>query len=589
MWGGGSLVSDRRAGRWGGQRAKAGGRAGVTQVLGDQTVNNIYGPGSVGAPRALAALPAAVALVGRGGEVGKLLSLLGPGGADSSTVVVSAVAGLAGVGKSALALGAAHRAMAAGWFPGGVLFVDLRGYDPAGQVTGEQAVGAMIRALEGTGVGLPPTFEEQTGLYRSLLADRARRGLAVLVVADNASSAAQVEPLIPGSGVHRVLVTSRESLATLPGRRVDLTVLAPDAAGELVAGALRAADPADPRPGREPGALAVLADRCGFLPLALQIAAAMLKGDPQRLIADLVRDLEESGDRLAVLSVDDGAGLVAPVRAAFDVSFQRLPEAAARLLPLLALNPGPGFSTDAAGALAGVGFGPVRPVLAVLARAHLIEPVSGQRWRMHDLIRDYAGHLARSMGDDADGPERAVDRLLDYYHAACDAADDHLRALPGDRVPARFRDVPEALGWLEQERLNLIAAVHLAADASRPAKACALAQCLAVFLSRRRYFQDAVTIGQVAVHAAQGMEDGHGEGSALNNLGLALREVRRFEEAITAHQQAHTIYHDLGDRHSEGTALNNLNRDRQASSEDTQLGRATWRRWLAKVRGGLHT
>ena len=193
-----------------------------------------------------------------------------------------------------------------------------------------------------------------------------------------------------------------------------------------------------------------------------------------------------------------------------------------------------------------------------LARAHLVEPASGAgRWRMHDLLRLYARELSDAEAA-ADEREQARDRLLDYYLTNARAADDHLRALPGAQVPAGFAGRDDALAWLDAERPNLVAAVALAAGTGRDQVAMDLPLRLSEYLFWRRRFDDWIAVLQISRDAAHRQGSRVSEAVALNNLGVALREVRRFEEAITACQDAAAIYRETGDRHSEGMALNNL-------------------------------
>ena len=327
------------------------------------------------APTALAQLPAATAgFTGRDDELAVLAGLLDPAG-SAGPVVVSAVAGLAGVGKTTLAVQAGHAARQRGWFGGGVLFIDLHGYDEAPVEPG-QALDALLRALGVPAEHIPPTVEERAGLYRSVLAQISE---PVLVIADNASSEAQVKPLLPGAGPHKVVVTSRHTLAGLGARLVDVTVLDDDAAVELLDAALRAARPDDDRISGDREAAARLAGVCGGLPLALQITAALLKADPALSAAELAGELSEEQDRLAALRYDDGSGPGAPsVAAAFELSYRRLDETAARVFRLLPVNPGPDVSTAAAAVLADLPAGEVRRVLAGLAAAHLVEAAAGR-------------------------------------------------------------------------------------------------------------------------------------------------------------------------------------------------------------------
>jgi tetratricopeptide (TPR) repeat protein len=508
------------------------------------------------APVALAQLPAVTAgFTGRDGELAVLAGLLDPAG-SAAPVVVSAVAGLAGVGKTTLAVQAGHVARQRGWFGGGVLFVDLHGYDETPVEPG-QALDALLRALRVPAADIPPAVEERAGLYRSVLAQIPD---PVLVIADNASSEAQVRPLLPGSGPHKVVVTSRHTLAGLDARLVDVTVLDDDAAVELLDGAMRAARPDDDRISAGRAAAGRLAGVCGGLPLALQITAALLKADPALSASELAGELSDEKDRLAALRYDDGSGQGAPsVAAAFELSYRRLDETSARVFRLLPVNPGPDVSTAAAAVLADLPAREARTMLAGLARAHLAEAAPGVagRWRMHDLVRLYAQRLSDACAD-ADGREQARDRLLGHYLHMTDAADDHLRALPGVAVPEEFTGRDGALAWLDAERACLVAAVTMAAGTGRDHVALRLPLILAEYLQWRRRFDDSLAVTTISLETARHLGDWHREGMALANIGNALREVRRFEEAITACQEAAAIFLEVGDWHREGMALNNL-------------------------------
>ena len=511
---------------------------------------------SAAAPVALAQLPAATAgFTGRDGELAVLAGLLDPAG-TARPVVVSAVAGLAGVGKTTLAVAAGHAALGRGWFGGGVLFIDLHGYDQAPVEPG-QALDALLRALGVPAEQIPPGVEERAGLYRSVLA---QIGEPVLVIADNASAEAQVHPLLPGSGPHKVLVTSRHTLAGLGARLVDVTVLDDDASVGLLDGALRAARPEDDRITCDREAAGRLAGVCGGLPLALQIVGALLKADATLRAGELADELATEQDRLQRLAYDDGSGPGAPsVAAAFELSYRRLDETFARVFRLLPVNPGPDISTAAAAVLADLPVTEVRRVLAGLAAAHLAEAAlgAGGRWRMHDLLRLYAARLSQEHAD-ADGREQARDRLLSHYLRMADAADGHLRALPGTAVPGEFTGRDDALRWLDAERASLVAAATMAAGTGRDRAAIRLPLLLAEYLAWRRRFDDWLPAATISLDAARRLGDRRGEADALNNLGNALRQVRRFDEAITACQDAAGIYRDTGDQHGEGDALNNL-------------------------------
>ena len=519
-------------------------------------IGDVVQAAAAAAPVALAQLPALVAgFTGREAEMAEITGLLDPA-QGVGAVVVSAVAGLAGVGKTALAVQAGHAAREAGWFEGGILFIDLHGYDDAPVEPG-QALDALLRALGVPAKHIPPGTEERAGLYRSELAQISN---PVLIIADNASSEAQVRLLLPGLGPHRVVVTSRHTLAGLSARLLDVAVLDEQAGAALLDGALRAARPGDDRIGADRRGTVRLAGICGGLPLALQITAALLKADPSRTVSDMADELADEIRRLKTLHYDDGSGTSAPsVAAAFELSYRQLDDTAARVFRLLPVNPGPDVSTAAAAALADLPVGDARNVIGQLVRAHLAEAAAGAagQWRMHDLLRLYARQLSDAHAD-ADEREQAQDRLLRYYRSTADAANDHLRARAGTPVPAAFTGRDSALAWFDAERPSLIAAVTMAASTGRDQIAMALPLTLSQYLAWRRRFDDLLSTAIVSRDAARRLNEQAVEAAALTSLGNALAEVRRFEEAITAQQDAGAIFREIGDRHGEGRALNNL-------------------------------
>ncbi|QIJ64803.1 tetratricopeptide repeat protein [Streptomyces sp. JB150] len=544
-----------------------------------------YGPvtgvAQAPAPTALDSLPAkAAGFTGRDAELGRLLDALDPAapGDPEQAVLVTAVSGLGGIGKTALAVQAAHAARERGWFPGGVLFVDLHGYDDA-PVTAGPALQALLRALGVEPEHIPATVDEQAVLYRSVLARRARERGAVLLLADNASSPDQVRPLVPGSARHRVLVTSRDRLPQLGARLVPLDQLTPEAAYEVLDLALRIADPRDRRVRDDPEAAGRLAGLCGHLPLALQIAAALLAEDREMPVGELVGELAESRDRLSYL--DDGER---SVRAAFDLSYRRLPPEQARVLRLLAIAPGPEISDEVAAALAGTDAPPARELKA-LARAHLVERASGRGWwRLHDLVRVFgAGVVAPEEG------VAARQRVLECYHRWVDAANERVRWLQGEPEPQRFAHREQALTWVDGERAGLVAAASWAREERLAGTAVGLALCLGAYLDWRRYFDDWITVSRAAQEAAHRAGNRRREAAALNNLGLALRQAGRAEEAIDAHSRARDLCRAAGDRHGEAGVWSNLGTAlRQAGRVEEAIDADTRARDLCRAAGDRH-
>ncbi|MCC5480556.1 tetratricopeptide repeat protein [Streptomyces barringtoniae] len=476
---------------------------------------------------------------------------------SEAAVVVSAVAGMGGVGKTALALQAAHQARARNWFPGGILFADLRGYslDNATQV--DAVADQFLRALGLKAKDLPSTLEEKLDAWRLALDDLAAQGRPLLAVLDNVRSPGQVRGLLPGAP-HRALVTSRHTLSSLPAHRIGLAPLTPDEAVALLDKALRVGGTGDDRVTRQPGAASRLAELSGYLPLALQIIAALLRDEPARELDDQAHELENVRTRLEAMTYDgeDGGGYPLVVRASFELSYQHLNDSQARAFRLLAAAPGGVVSTTAAARLVDQPLAESRRLLADLARAHLLRPVATapERWSMHDLIRLFADDLGRYHAAD-DQRDVAVARLLDHYLTTAKAANTHLRV---DHEPdSLFHNREEALAWLEAERTALVAAAT-SAEAGHHSVGPELSFALGQYLTWYRYFEDAIAVATAAAGILRESDDRRSESVALNNLGLALLQARRFGEAIQAYSQSLEICRDCGDRGGEGAALGGL-------------------------------
>ncbi|MUN40919.1 tetratricopeptide repeat protein [Actinomadura litoris] len=511
-------------------------------------------------PMATSGLPAgSPTFTGRQRDLDRLLdSLKPPGPADQTrderarAVVVTAVGGLAGVGKTELAVQAARTALGRDWFPGGVLFADLFGYDEDRRRDPGQVLEGMLGALGVPGEHIPAHAQDRSRLYRSILAEFAAHGQRILIIADNIDTPQQGELLLPADGVNAAILTFRHTLAMLNARLLDLNVLDVDGAVAMLDAALRIADPHDTRiPAGLVGA-AQLAEVCGFLPLALRIAAALLAEDPALTPAVLTGELQQVQPIDGLAYGDEG------VRRAFELSYRSPTPHQQQLFRLLTLNPGPDISTTAAAALTAQPEPAVRAVLKEMARAHLIERGTAPgRWRMHDLVRQYANTLSLQHAE-VDHRDQALHRLLRHYTVTARAAVAHLNPTVEDPVAGGFGSRWQALAWLDIELPHLAAAAHTAADVGHSAVAIVLPLELAFFLNWRRLFSEWITMSSLARDTAKRIGNRDGEGAALNNLGLALVEVRRFEEAITAHQDAVAVFRETGDRNSEGTALNNL-------------------------------
>jgi tetratricopeptide (TPR) repeat protein len=545
-------------------------------------------------PVPLAGLPPEEGFVGRLDELSVVAAMLAPTNPQMEPVLVSTIAGLAGVGKTALAVRAARQAVAAGWFSGGVLFMDLHGYDPVGYVDPSAAVAALLRALGVAGERIPPSQGEREALYRSVLALMAVRGERVLVLADNASTVEQVLTLRPGGAIHQMLVTSRHTLPVPGARRVEVDVLSSSESIAVVAHALRAAHPGDERIAAEPRAAAELVRLCGYLPLALRIVAELLADNPGQPIAELVKILTVSTDRLDELAYGDS--LV--VRVAFDASYRNLPSDQARAFQLMALHPGPHLSLPSVAALTGVAEVVARRLIDGLRRANLIHPATVPgNYRFHDLLRLYA--VQRSAEQAPAEREAAIGRLLDYYREITRAADTYLDPrIPIGGRSSLFSGRLEVVTWLEKERANLAAIVALASDSGQDAYVCDISLSLVSFFNLRHHLDDWIANSMAVLAAAERQGDRRNKARALSGLGRAYyylrdwdmaldcfgqalsayredlyisgeamilisfgnicHDLQKFEEAFDYYRQSLAIAREVGERYDEGQALNNI-------------------------------
>jgi tetratricopeptide (TPR) repeat protein len=494
------------------------------------------------------------AFTGRNDELAELDRLLDTAREAAPAVVISAVSGTAGVGKTALAVRWAHRV--ADRFPDGCLYVDLRGYDPDQPMRPDEALAAFLRALGVNDGDIPAGPTERAALYRSLLAGR-----RLLVVLDNACSVDQVRPLLPGSASCFVLVTSRDSLVGLVvrdgARRIDLDLLPAGEAVALLRTLLNVRVDADPQ------AAAALADRCARLPLALRIAAELAAVRPSTPLADLVAELADEQRRLDLL--DAGADERTAVRAVFSWSYRQLPPDAARLFRLLGLHPGPDLEAYAAAALADIDVDRCRHLLDELTRAHLVQETALGRFEMHDLLRAYAAGLGAAEPE----PDRraALTRLVHLYLAiagsAMDAGFPHERhrrpriAAAGTPTPP-IEDAGQARAWLDAERANMVAVAGRAATAGLPTHVGHLAATVSRYLYVGAYYADAIALQGYALAAARTAGDRYGEGTALHHLGRVYWRLSRYDEAFDCQQQALEIAREVGDRAGEADRLNNI-------------------------------
>jgi tetratricopeptide (TPR) repeat protein/DNA-binding SARP family transcriptional activator len=505
----------------------------------------VTSPSAPPVPRQLPAPPQA--FTGRASEVSDLDRIH-----DASTVVITAIDGMAGIGKTALAVHAAHRI--ADRYPHGQLFIDLHGYTQGIAPTAPaEALDHLLRALGIPGTQIPTSLDQRAALYRSRLADQ-----QVLIVLDNAATEAQVQPLLPGSPGCLVLVTSRRrmagldhthtlSLDTLP--TADAVALLRHTAGE------------DRLAGRPAELLTELVDLCGRLPLAIRIAAARLRSHPTWRVGHLVERLLDRQHRLSELEAGQRS-----VTAALDLSYQHLSPDQQQAYRLLGVHPGAEFDPYAVAALLDSPLRPTGRVLDQLLEAHLLqEPMPG-RYRFHDLTRAHAVHIAT--GDQtAPGSDAALGRLLDHYrHTASTAMDTaypyerehHPRVPPAPTPSPELPDPAAALAWLDTEMPNLLAAARSATDQGQPAHLLHLSTILHLHLRSRGSYHDAETLHQQALITASAASDHAGELNALNGLGDIRWRQGRYARAADHYQRALQIARATGNGPGELNALNGL-------------------------------
>ena len=509
------------------------------------------GPLGQGPPRQL---PAAVrCFTGRELELATLTVLATTQTAQvAPTVLITAIGGTAGVGKTALAVQWAHQA--AQWLPDGQLYVNLRGYDPGEPVSAADALAGFLRALGVPGTEIPDEAEERARLYRSRLAGR-----RMLVLLDNARDGDQVRPLLPGDPGCVAVVTSRDALAGLVAtdgaRRLDLDVLPLADAVALLRSLIGGRADDDRESAVE------LAGLCARLPLALRIAAELAAARRAAPLAALVAELK--ADRLDGLDAGEDR---ANVRAVFSWSFRQLPGDAAQAFALISLHPGQDLDVYASAALTGTTAGQARRVLSRLHRASLLQAAGPGRYGMHDLLRAYAREQAAAL-DTGGLRQQALTRLFDHYLAAAAAAMDVLflaEAYQRPRITPTAAAVPEMPGqadaraWLDAERANMVAVVVDCAVHGWRQDASDLANMLFRYLMTGSHLPEAHTIYSHALRAARRSANPAAEAGALNGLGSIGLIRGHFRDAADHYRAALERYRQCGDRAAEARVLQNL-------------------------------
>jgi DNA-binding SARP family transcriptional activator len=528
-------------------------------VTADTAVTAAYvaGPARSSAVAAPAQLPADTAdFTGRDEQIRVLCETLGaqPDGARPGAVVISAVAGMGGIGKTALAIHAAHALRDR--FPDGQLFASLKG--ASAPLRPAEVLARFLRDLGVPDAAIPADEAECAARYRTLLAGR-----SMLIVLDDACDAAQVRPLLPGNASCAVIITSR----SMPPGLAGATPLSLDALGPGEAHALFTAITGRQRTSAEPEATAAVLDSCAGLPLAIRIAASRLASRPGWTIAHLSAKLADERNRLTELTAGDLA-----VRASFAVSYHAMPSDPpdpARVFRLLGLPRMTVLSMPAIAALAGKPTAETARALEALTDAHMIESPAPDRYRLHDLLRAYAAELAEHT-DSPEEKQTAAVRMLGWYGETAITAARVLE--PSYRLPAIVLTSVDALGladpavagprqaldWFEAERVNLVAAAGQAAVLGLHLIAGQIAVAMWGFFQRTPYAEDSLATSKIGVGSARHLADTSLLSWSLNSLGQAHGVLGHFSDASRCLTEALLIRRRAGDRSGEAAVLNSM-------------------------------
>ena len=504
-------------------------------------------------------LPAAArGFCGRFWELGALTALADEADSVQETAPVVVIAGTGGIGKTALAVHWAHKS--AGSFPDGQLYINLRGFGPAEQPL---APGHALRGfLDAFGVPpnrVPPSTQAQAALYRSLAAGR-----RLLVILDNARDADQVRPLLPGSPGCLTVITSRLDLAGLVAiegaqlLRLDLPT--PAEARDLLAARLGAA-----RIGGEPQAVADIVERCARLPLALAVVAARAATRPGHPLASIAQDLCDAPDRLGALTVGDASS---DVRTVFSWSYRRLSAPAARLFRMLGTHPGPDVGVPVCVGLMGGEHATAKAALDELTSLHLLDQPAAGRYAMHDLLREFAAELARTVDGEA-YTLRAQRLIFDHYLHSAYRADRLIQPArpPIELTPADpdanavdFLGPAEVTVWYETECEILLAAAAQATALGLDLHAWQLPWAMTTYLDRSGRWHDLTEAMVGSLAALRRLGDRSGEIRTRIDLGQVLRKVEEPDRAQAQFQAALELSVELADLAGQARAYLSLAR-----------------------------
>lgn len=485
--------------------------------------------------------------VGRANEI----RMLAGEAQQSDGHVAVIIEGMAGIGKTALAVHVA-RALASE-FPDGQLYINFRTHDPGHiPLTPDEALHSLLRMAGVPGRRIPSGFTERVAAWRAEMAGR-----RMVVVLDDVPAAGSTQSLLPQSGSRCLtLITSRSQVHALPSAlTLALAVLADTDAIEMFA---RIAGTASPD---EEEATTEVVRLCGYLPLAIRLAAGWLAQENSLSVAELARELAS-----AQRGTPQGDTVHGGVAAAFDLSYLGLTPAQQRSFRRAGMHPGPAITLLAAAALDDIALADEKDSIDALVAHHLLEPAEAGSYRFHDLLRVYS--ISRSLRDDSELDRRqAIGRLLDYYLRMADRADRVLYpyrrrlALPVAAGPAAMLHMETAEGarsWLESERRNILHVARYARQHERTRQCAGLGHVFAGFLENEAYWDDALALHQITLGACRELEDPLSTAQALLELSRASQNTGRYETAIRHADEAAGIYRSLADRQGEGRALDRI-------------------------------
>lgn len=475
---------------------------------------------------------------------------------DSGRVIISAIAGPPGVGKTALALHWAHRIKSK--YVDGHLYVNMRGYGAGGKLETGQALQGFLRALHATPEAIPADDEGRAAMYRSML-----NGKRMLILIDDATKADEVRPLLPASPGCVVIVTSRNILSGLVARegaaRMVLDVLPPAESMALLKEII-----GSDRAGSESIAAAKITEMCAHLPLALRIMGERINTQRFTTLTAFSDQLKDERNRLNTLGIEDDE--LTDVRAVFSSSYRSLSPAAARMFRLLGLHPGPEVSIPAAAALAGLETSDTSRVLGVLTHANLLQATSAGRFRLHDLLRVYAAECAEH-DESRESRSTALRRVLAWYLET--VTEGRRVVLPSfheipmesgsaNVQPLSFISVDEAMQWFETERLNLLDAQRAALRTGNYGLAWRFPAIMYGIFELRSYWDDWQEMHRLGIEAAQAVEDRYGLACNYLGLGDAHWLLGRLPEALECYRKSASLGSSEGDGWVEGFSLRQI-------------------------------